>query len=91
MNEELPKDLSEDEEAKAKKKAKNVGAEDVNFGLIPLPRQAKRLILLPGEGTQFILLENALKLIVDEVFSMYSTKRASVICVTRNADIRSEC
>ena len=83
LNEELPKDLSEDEEAKAK----NVGAEDVNFGLIPLPRQAKRLILLPGEGTQFILLENALKLIVDEVFSMYSTKRASVICVTRNADI----
>lgn len=57
LNEELPKDLSEDEEAKAKKKAKNVGAEDVNFGLIPLPRQAKRLILLPGEGTQFILLE----------------------------------
>lgn len=87
LNEELPKDLSEDEEVKAKKKGKNVGAEDVNFGLIPLPRQAKRLILLPGEGTQFILLENALKLIVDEVFSMYSTKRASVICVTRNADI----
>ena len=31
----------------------------------PFPGQAKRLILLPGEGTQFILLENALKLIVD--------------------------
>lgn len=87
LNEELPKDQADDADGKAKKKQKNVGAEDANFGLIPLPRQAKRLILLPGEGTQFILLENALKLIVDEVFSMYSTKRASVICVTRNADI----
>lgn len=70
-----------------KKKGKNLGAEDATFGLIPLPRQAKRVIELPGEGTQFILLENALKTIVDEVFSMYTTKRASVICVTRNADI----
>lgn len=71
----------------AKKKEKNLGADDATFGLIPLPRQAKRVIKLPGEGTQFILLENALKTIVDEVFSMYTTKRASVICVTRNADI----
>lgn len=72
---------------KDKKKEKNLGAEDATFGLVPLPRQAKRVIPLPGEGTQFILLENALKTIVGEVFSMYTTKRASVICVTRNADI----
>lgn len=70
-----------------KKKEKNLGAEDATFGLVPLPRQAKRVISLPGEGTQFILLENALKTIVSDVFSMYTTKRASVICVTRNADI----
>lgn len=70
-----------------KKKEKNLGAEDATFGLVPLPRQAKRVIPLPGEGTQFILLENALKTIVNDVFSMYTTKRASVICVTRNADI----
>lgn len=70
-----------------KKKEKNLGAEDATFGLVPLPRQAKRVIPLPGEGTQFILLENALKTIVGDVFSMYTTKRASVICVTRNADI----
>ncbi len=70
-----------------KKKEKNLGAEDATFGLVPLPRQAKRVISLPGEGTQFILIENALKTIVSDVFSMYTTKRASVICVTRNADI----
>lgn len=73
--------------SKSKKKEKNVGANDATFGLIPLPRQAERIIVLPGEGLQFILLENALKLLVEEVFSMYVTKRASVICVTRNADI----
>lgn len=75
------------DEGKNKKKVKNLGADDATFGLIPLPRQASRVIRLPGEGTQFILLEHALKTIVDEVFSMYTTKRASVICVTRNADI----
>ena len=74
-------------ESKGKKKGKNIGADDATFGLIPLPHQAKRVIKLPGEGTQYILLENAIKTIVDEVFSMYATKRASVICVTRNADI----
>ena len=74
-------------ESKGKKKGKNIGADDATFGLIPLPHQAKRVIKLPGEGTQYILLENAIKTIVDEVFSMYTTKRASVICVTRNADI----
>lgn len=69
------------------KKKKDLGAEDATFGLIPLPRQARRVIKLPGKGTQFILLEQALKLIAPDVFSMYVTKRASVICVTRNADI----
>ena len=82
-DEQQPKESS----SKTKKKEKNVGANDATFGLIPLPRQAERIIKLPGKGLQFILLENALKLIVDEVFSMYVTKRASVICVTRNADI----
>lgn len=89
LDEEERRAKSKDSEdgSKNKKKTKNVGADDATFGLIPLPRQAKRVISLPGDGTQFILLEEALKLIVDEVFSMYVTKRASVICVTRNADI----
>ncbi|MDO5335617.1 MAG: polyphosphate kinase 1, partial [Coriobacteriia bacterium] len=73
--------------SKDKKKNKNLGAEDATFGLIPLPRKAQRVIKLPGKGTQFILLEQALKLIAPDVFNMYVTKRASVICVTRNADI----
>lgn len=39
------------DEGKNKKKTKNVGADDATFGLIPLPRQAKRVIALPGDGT----------------------------------------
>ncbi|MDO4854366.1 MAG: polyphosphate kinase 1 [Coriobacteriia bacterium] len=73
--------------SKDKKKHKNLGAEDATFGLIPMPHQAKRVIKLPGEDAQFILLEQALKLIAPDVFNMYKTKRASIICVTRNADI----
>ena len=79
--------LPTESNGKKQKKERNLGANDATFGLLPLPRQAHRIIRLPGEGLQFILLENALKLLVDEVFSMYTTKRASVICVTRNADI----
>ena len=85
LDEKVERKSTKNEEGK--KKEKNLGADDATFGLVPLPRQAKRVIPLPGEGTQFILLENALKTIADEVFSMYTTKRASVICVTRNADI----
>ena len=87
MNDEPAAEKQKSAEGKGKKKGKNIGADDATFGLIPLPHQAKRVIKLPGEGTQYILLENAIKTIVDEVFSMYTTKRASVICVTRNADI----
>jgi polyphosphate kinase len=87
LDEEESRERNKKESAKKDKKNKNLGAEDSTFGLIPLPRQAKRVIKLPGKGTQFILLEHALKLIAPDVFNMYVAKRASVICVTRNADI----
>lgn len=87
LDEEKNREKTKNSEKGDKKKEKNLGADDATFGLVPLPRQAKRVISLPGEGTQFILLENALKTIMADVFSMYTTKRASVICVTRNADI----
>ena len=89
LDEEGPRVQAEPELGKngKAKKNKNVGADDATFGLIPIPHQSSRVIPLPGEGWQFILLENALKLIVDDVFSMYRTKRAQIIRVTRNADI----
>lgn len=65
----------------------NVGAEGVTLGLVPLPRQCKRVIKLPGEGLQFMLLEHAIEMVADKVFSMYTVKHTNVVCVTRNADL----
>jgi polyphosphate kinase len=69
------------------KEGKGSGAQDATLGIIPLPRQAKRIIPLPGKGTQFILLEHAIELYADQVFSMYKVKHTNIICVTRNADL----
>ncbi|MFR4804792.1 MAG: hypothetical protein ACLT98_16645 [Eggerthellaceae bacterium] len=68
-------------------KAKNLGAEGVTLGLVPMPRQCERVIALPGDGLQFILLEHAIEMVADEIFSMYAIKHTNVICVTRNADL----
>ena len=66
---------------------KNEAAEGVVLGLIPLPHQVDRLIKLPGRGYQFILLEHAIEMFAEEIFSMYTIKHTNVICVTRNADM----
>lgn len=68
-------------------KRKNQAAEGVTLGLIPLPKQCDRVIQLPGEGFQFILLEHAIETLVQSIFSMYTVKHVNVICVTRNADL----
>ncbi len=75
--------------AKQAKKAKNLAAEGVTLGIIPMPRQCERVIQLPGEGFPFILIEDALEFIAADVFSMYTVKHTNVICVTRNADLDS--
>lgn len=71
----------------AKAERSNLGAEGVSIGLVPLPRQCERVIALPGEGLQFVLLEHALERVIGQVFSMYDVKATNIICVTRNADL----
>ncbi len=71
----------------ASKEAENQGAEGVTLGILPMPRQSSRVIKLPGEGFQFILLEHAVEMVAEQVFSMYTVKHTNVICVTRNADL----
>lgn len=75
------------EKASKDDKASNLGAEGVTLGLVPMPRQCTRVIALPGEGMQFILLEHAIEMVTEEIFSMYAIKHTNVICVTRNADL----
>ncbi len=72
---------------KEAKKAKNLGAEGVTLGLVPMPRQCARVIELPGHGLQFVLLEHAIEMVSAEIFSMYRVKHTNVVCVTRNADL----
>ena len=67
--------------------SENLGAEGVTVGILPMPRQCARVIKLPGEGFQFILLEHAVEMTTEQVFSMYTVKHTNVICVTRNADL----
>lgn len=83
-------DMTDEEkrlEKEEHKRLKNLGAEGVTLGIIPLPRQAARLIMLPGEGFNYILLEDALENAAAEVFSMYNVKHSNIICITRNADL----
>ena len=85
------KNLSANKKEKAAgkqtKDAKNLGAEGVTLGLIPLPHQVKRVIELPGDGLEFILLEHAIEMAAENIFSMYKVKHTNIICVTRNADL----
>lgn len=67
--------------------SKNVGAKGVMLGIIPQPHQSERLIPLPGNGFQFILLEHVLEYLVEDIFSMYTVKETNIVCVTRNADL----
>ena len=81
---------SKEERARDKAEAKatkNLGAEGVTLGIIPLPRQTSRVIELPGSGLPFMLVEHAIEMFAAEVFSMYTVKHTNVICVTRNADL----
>lgn len=73
--------------SKDAKATKNLGAEGVTLGLIPLPRQCERVVKLPGKGLQFVLLEHVIEMYAAEIFSMYSVKHTNIICVTRNADL----
>lgn len=70
-----------------KKKAKASAAEGVTFGLVPMPHQCKRIVKLPGEGFQFMLLEHVIRMHVAQIFDMYPVKHTNIICVTRNADL----
>ncbi len=69
------------------KQSKNLGAEGVTLGIIPLPRQTARVIELPGDGLSYMLVEHAIEMFVPEIFSMYTVKHTNIICVTRNADL----
>ena len=79
--------IKANDKADKKDKKKKGGAEGATLGLIPMPRQCRRVIELPGEGFCYTLLEQVVELYADKVFDMYPVKHTNIICVTRNADM----
>ena len=88
------KDKKSNKGAKSKKSADHSeGLELSNnplVGIIPMPPMVPRIINLPGDDLQFILLEDALLNLAPQIFDMYTTGEPAIISVTRNADINPD-
>ncbi len=103
---EEPKDSSDKKKKKKKKNGKNSAKEDketkaepaeVNpagdeplVGIIPIPDLAPRICRIPGKGVRYALSEEIIQHFAAEVFDMYDVLEASIISVTRNADINPD-
>ncbi len=75
------------------KKSDGQGGIDDNplVGIIPMPPMVPRIIDLPGDGVQFMLLEDALAALAPQIFDMYDiVDEPAIISVTRNADINPD-
>ena len=59
------------------------------FGLIAVPSQMDRIVLLRG-GSRFVLLEELIMHFADDIFNIYRVLEKNIIAVTRNADIDTE-
>ncbi|HJJ39353.1 MAG TPA: hypothetical protein O0X42_04360, partial [Methanocorpusculum sp.] len=57
------------------------------FGVIPIPANLPRIIIIPGTHLRYVRIEDVLLDRIDSLFSMYSVKEKIVFCVTRNADV----
>lgn len=72
------------------KKSEEAGSDSPLVGIIPMPPMVPRIIDLPGDDLQFMLLEDALMNLAPQIFDMYETGRPAIISVTRNADINPD-
>jgi polyphosphate kinase 1 len=64
--------------------------ESSKFGLIPISHPLPEFILFPGNQTRYILMENIVLHYINDIYSMYKIEYATIISVTRNADISPE-
>lgn len=64
--------------------------EDTKFGLIPISQSLPEYVLLPGNQTRYVMTEEVVLEHTAEIFGMYKVDSASIISVTRNADISPE-
>lgn len=57
------------------------------FGIIPIPEFLPRIVVLPGKGLRYMLLEQVILRYADQAFPLFELLSKAVLCVTRNADI----
>ena len=57
------------------------------LGIVDIPSSLPRLIMLPGDGVQFIRVEEVVAAQLKKTFKIYEVTEHAVVSVTRNADI----
>lgn len=62
----------------------------VTLGLIPLPPSLQRYALLPGNGIEYVLLEEIISWFVYKIYPAYPIIEKAVFSITRNADINPD-
>ncbi len=60
------------------------------FGIIPVPTSLPRILILPGTGISYILIEELILEYAETVFETYQMIGKSILSVTRNADINPD-
>lgn len=59
-------------------------------GIIPVPSNINRIVVLDKEANRYLLLEDIILYFVTSIFSMYKVINCTVMCITRNADIDTD-
>lgn len=60
------------------------------IGIIPVPDNLNRIIVLDKEHGKYLLLEDVILYFAQNIFSMYKFLDSTIMCVTRNADIDTD-
>lgn len=62
----------------------------VTLGMIPLPPSLQRYALLPGNGIEYVLLEEVISWFAYKIYPSYPIIDKAVFSITRNADINPD-
>ncbi len=60
------------------------------LGMIPVPENSERIIMIDKEEGRYVLLEELILYFTKDIFSMYEIKESSIMRVTRNMDIETD-
>ncbi|MGI6221756.1 MAG: polyphosphate kinase 1 [Coriobacteriales bacterium] len=80
----------EKKKKKGKPKVQKSAKQAPLLGIIPVPTMVPRIVQLPGEHLDYMLMEEVIRHYAPIVFDMYDAGNAAVISVTRNADINPD-